>query len=288
MHRTLRPCPRSRPGHQQRVRPFIFAVALALLATRLPAQVVCGNGDGLTWGPRKEIGVVGGAHFFLRVSIPACAGDQQQVDVVVTNPTTERKHVRFGIRFESRGGVREDGKPAGGPIHENFNGDVAIASWLPFRDKMGVEPDPSLVIRDVTLTNVTVCPAVQPGVPAGAYQNPCPLQSNTLHGTPACPDAGPGDPTYGYTPLMLAARKGDAMLIWQLLVCGADVNAKANDGYTALMFAANTGVVGAAEVLLKAGARVNDRQDHGVTALGIIGDAAPDMSALLRRYGGTL
>jgi hypothetical protein len=213
-------------------------------------------------------------------------GDLENVDVTVQNPTTQRLQVRFDISFESIGGLRVDGKPTGGPIHEGWVGDTPMASWTPFHEQAGVEPDPTLLLKSVTLSHVTVCPADRPGTPPGAYQQPCPAQQNTLSGTPKCEDAGPGNPEYGYTPLMLAARKADGGRVWQLIMCGADVNARANDGYTALMFAANTGVVDVAEVLLRARANVNARQDRGLTALGIIGEAAPSMAALLRRYGG--
>jgi len=102
----------------------------------------------------------------------------------------------------------------------------------------------------------------------------------------ASPDAN--DARYGYTALMLAARKNNFEIVEVLLEAGADPNRKANDGYTALLFSANCGDAGlqVAQTLLKAGADPKARQNRGYSALGIIaGGTAPQMEALLRRSG---
>ena len=49
------------------------------------------------------------------------------------------------------------------------------------------------------------------------------------------------DNVEGRTPLMLAAFRGDAAAVLNLLESGADVNARDRDGDTALMFAAFRG-----------------------------------------------
>ena len=73
---------------------------------------------------------------------------------------------------------------------------------------------------------------------------------------------------YGVTPLVLAARNGNAAMIGMLLAAGADVNTTLPGGETVLMTAARTGRVEAVRVLLKAGARVDAAEPRrGQTAL---------------------
>lgn len=65
-----------------------------------------------------------------------------------------------------------------------------------------------------------------------------------------------GDPE-GVTPLMKAARDGDATVVTELITDGANVNAKSNFNWTALMFAARQGDTEIVTSLLSAGADVN-------------------------------
>jgi hypothetical protein len=71
------------------------------------------------------------------------------------------------------------------------------------------------------------------------------------------------------TPLMQAAEKGDALRIKELLVGGANVNARDQRGYTALMYASMSYHDSAAvvKILVLGGADVNARDKSGNTAL---------------------
>ena len=70
------------------------------------------------------------------------------------------------------------------------------------------------------------------------------------------------------TPLILASKNGNAVMIAALLKAGADANTATTDGMTALMAAAVSGQVEAAKVLVDHGANVNAREaSHGQTAL---------------------
>jgi hypothetical protein len=270
----------------------IFLVAILTLAlcgtvrAQAAHQTVCGTGDGLHWGPTQPLGSLRGVEFFFAVTVPQCIGDEQVIRVIVHNPTDTRARVRFGIEFTSVGGLRERAADAAGPVDAHLTGDTALQDWTPFRTHFGVSPDPTLLVRKVRLLEVNVCPD-RVAVPetASTYSS-CGPGGTTFEGSPSCPDAS-GDARYGYTPLMLGARRGDAGLMAGLVACGSDVNARATDGYTALMFAANSRVLANAELLLKAGAQVNARQDGGLTALAIVEEGAPEMADLLRRYGGT-
>lgn len=66
----------------------------------------------------------------------------------------------------------------------------------------------------------------------------------------------------GYTPLMVAARKGNEELVKLLLERGADPNAKADDGWTALMSAAAEKHDDVVKLLLAHKAKVNVRADN--------------------------
>src|ERR671913_2614223 len=70
----------------------------------------------------------------------------------------------------------------------------------------------------------------------------------------------------GRTPLMLAAFRGNAAAVINLLERGADVNARDKDGDTALMFAAFKGHALVVALLLQYGANVYARARNGWTA----------------------
>ena len=74
------------------------------------------------------------------------------------------------------------------------------------------------------------------------------------------------DNVKGRTPLMLAAFRGDAAAVLNLLERGADVNARDRDGDTALMFAAFRGHALVVALLLQYGANVYARARNGWTA----------------------
>ncbi len=71
----------------------------------------------------------------------------------------------------------------------------------------------------------------------------------------------------GYTPLHLAALKGESMVAEFLLGHGGEVDAKTPDGNTPLHFAALAGHKAVAELLLSRGADVNGRNAFGATPL---------------------
>src|SRR5471032_2937117 len=62
-----------------------------------------------------------------------------------------------------------------------------------------------------------------------------------------------------YTPLILAARNGNAAVMAPLLKSGAEVNGPTANGTTPLMFAAASGSVDAVRLLIESGANVNDK-----------------------------
>src|ERR1044071_803798 len=74
------------------------------------------------------------------------------------------------------------------------------------------------------------------------------------------------DNVEGRTPLMLAAFRGNAAAVINLLERGADVNARDRDGDTALMFAAYRGHGLVVALLLQYGANVYARARNGWTA----------------------
>ena len=89
------------------------------------------------------------------------------------------------------------------------------------------------------------------------------------------PFAGIGDPLLqdeaanGKTPLMSAARQGDAATVARLISAGEDVNASNAGGATALMFAALSGDPMVTSLLVRAGARTDDKAKLGWTALAL-------------------
>jgi ankyrin repeat protein len=69
-----------------------------------------------------------------------------------------------------------------------------------------------------------------------------------------------------YTPLLLAAKSGNAEVIEPLAKAGADINAATANGTTALMFAAASGNVAAVQALVERGADVNAKESvRGLT-----------------------
>lgn len=73
--------------------------------------------------------------------------------------------------------------------------------------------------------------------------------------------------TQGWTPLMLAALRGDEDAVHRLLVHGAEVNATNRAGGSALMTAAIQGHLEVVRLLINKGATLNAKNDKGWTAL---------------------
>jgi hypothetical protein len=270
--------------------PILLIMLMVLAAAPAAAQtgVPCGNGRGPEWFPARDLGAVEGVRFWVAVTKPQCVGDLQDVAVFVRNTTSRRVAIRFDVDVTALDGTREIAGVGAGPVREGAGGPPPGA-WFrmfsPLRDKSGVVVNPNLLLRTVTLKGIGVCPTPVGGDPS-TYHGPCQPGPKSLNWTPDCSSSYAGDPTYGYTPLMLAAQAADAGTALLLIACGSPVNARASDGYTALMFAANAGAIHIADALLRAGAHVNARQDSGLTALGIVDDVSPEMVALLRRHGG--
>jgi hypothetical protein len=84
----------------------------------------------------------------------------------------------------------------------------------------------------------------------------------------------------GGTPLMVAARLGEASLVEQLLARGADLHAKDDEHWTALHWAASEGRDQAVAVLLHAGALVDTPDAAGNTPLLLAAEA--DHAAAVR------
>ena len=87
----------------------------------------------------------------------------------------------------------------------------------------------------------------------------------------------------GDTPLVDAARSGDAGAVRALLARRADVREASGDGSTALHWAAHRDNLAMADALIRAGARVNATTDLGATALYLActNHSAPMVSRLL-------
>jgi len=115
----------------------------------------------------------------------------------------------------------------------------------------------------------------------------------------------PGEPALGEgtTPLMRAAKNGDAPTIRLLLEHGADVNARQKNGTTALMFAAGLGfgtgtfandyategeLLESVKVLMAAGADVNAANVAGETPLHFGAHASDDIVRFLVDHGAKL
>ena len=94
---------------------------------------------------------------------------------------------------------------------------------------------------------------------------------------------------YGSTPLIWTARKGLADICTLLLAAGAEVNAKNNSGSTPLMWAALNGHADICALLLAAGAEVNEKDNYGSTPLmWAVRNGHTDICALLRKAGAKL
>ena len=103
--------------------------------------------------------------------------------------------------------------------------------------------------------------------------------AGTAHEAATAAGAAPAE-----SPLVVAARAGDAERVAALLEQGADARAASPDGTTALHWAARAGHAGAVEMLLAAGADPAAANRYGVTPLALAaenGDAA-SVAALLR------
>ena len=115
----------------------------------------------------------------------------------------------------------------------------------------------------------------------------------------------PGEPSLneGTTPLMRAAKNGDAAALRLLLGHGADVNARQKNGTTALMFAAGLGfgtgtfandyatesqLLESVKVLTAAGADVNAVNDTGETPLHFGAHASDEIVRFLADNGAKL
>jgi ankyrin repeat protein len=115
----------------------------------------------------------------------------------------------------------------------------------------------------------------------------------------------PGEPTLaeGTTPLMRAAKNGDAAALRLLLDHGADVNLRQKNGTTALMFAAGLGfgtgtfandyateaqLLESVKVLMAAGADVNAVNEAGETPLHYGAHASDDIVTFLAENGAKL
>ena len=93
-----------------------------------------------------------------------------------------------------------------------------------------------------------------------------------------------------YTPLLLAAKNGNAAVMEPLLGNGADVNATTANGTTALMFAAASGNTDAVKLLLDKGAKINAVEEtRGLNAaMFAAADNRADVLTLLAKRGADL
>lgn len=67
--------------------------------------------------------------------------------------------------------------------------------------------------------------------------------------------------------LIIAAEKGDSILVVELLIKGANPNSETQDGVTALMYAAQNGFLTICDTLVSAGADVNKIPPDGTSAM---------------------
>ena len=73
----------------------------------------------------------------------------------------------------------------------------------------------------------------------------------------------------GDTPLQVAVRRGDILIVGDMIDTGADINARGEYGYTPLHYAVSFGHTEIARLLLSRGASSSIRNDDGRTALDI-------------------
>lgn len=93
----------------------------------------------------------------------------------------------------------------------------------------------------------------------------------------------------GETPLQVAAIKGDAARVQQLLSAGANPNVRDNAGWTPLHEASSQGALEVVRLLLGAGACVNASGPDGVTPLhDAVLSNVPDVVLLLRSAGASV
>lgn len=71
----------------------------------------------------------------------------------------------------------------------------------------------------------------------------------------------------GMTPLMQAARLGNTRMVAELLLSGAQLDAKNSDGNLALWFACFSENLDIMDLLIEAGIEINHRNDNGSTCL---------------------
>ncbi len=69
------------------------------------------------------------------------------------------------------------------------------------------------------------------------------------------------------TPLMRACRLADAAIVAELLVSGAQIDARNNDGNQALWFACFSGSLEIMDLLIATGIDINNQNDNGATCL---------------------
>ncbi|MBF0206024.1 MAG: ankyrin repeat domain-containing protein [Oligoflexia bacterium] len=89
----------------------------------------------------------------------------------------------------------------------------------------------------------------------------------------------------GQTPLMLAAYKGDLVLLNALLLHGGDVGLKDSKGFTALMFASIKGNLEVVKILLKNRSHIDGKNNEGMTssALATIANQASVLKYLVEK-----
>lgn len=80
----------------------------------------------------------------------------------------------------------------------------------------------------------------------------------------------------GTTPLMLAARLEETAIVAELLVSGANLNARNSDGNQALWFACYCGNLDIIDLLIAAGININNGNDNGSTCLMYASSAGKD------------
>lgn len=92
----------------------------------------------------------------------------------------------------------------------------------------------------------------------------------------------------GTTPLMVAAAKGDSVLVTKLLRGGANVDGADKDGYTALHRASHCGDIQVVKTLIAAGANINARTKENATPLLVsidMGCGKPEITMALIQAG---